>query len=140
MKLDLSTALLFLRFRFYIIKCVFIFFSILFLLLTSTSIPYYFLLYPDFSLYHTFLRLSLFSLSLSLCFLVSFIFPVRLKDESQYITCGTNHKISYWDSADAQAIRIIDGSEEAPMSRFLEQQCSIIQQRKETSVLFLNEF
>ena len=40
-----------------------------------------------------------------------------LADESQYITCGSNHKISYWDSVDAQAIRIIDGSDEAPMSR-----------------------
>lgn len=37
-------------------------------------------------------------------------------DESQMLTCGTNHKISYWDSVDGQAIRIIDGSEDNPMS------------------------
>ena len=32
-------------------------------------------------------------------------------DESQIITCGTNHKITYWDAADCQAIRVIDGGE-----------------------------
>eukprot|EP00596_Hydrurales_sp_CCMP1899_P010086 CAMPEP_0119036362 /NCGR_PEP_ID=MMETSP1177-20130426/4048_1 /TAXON_ID=2985 /ORGANISM="Ochromonas sp, Strain CCMP1899" /LENGTH=583 /DNA_ID=CAMNT_0006996151 /DNA_START=295 /DNA_END=2046 /DNA_ORIENTATION=- len=37
-------------------------------------------------------------------------------DESQYITCGSNHKITYWDAVDGQAIRIIDGSDEAPMT------------------------
>ena len=26
-------------------------------------------------------------------------------DESQMLTCGTNHKITYWDSVDGQAIR-----------------------------------
>ena len=30
-------------------------------------------------------------------------------DESQYLTCGTNLKISYWDAYDGTAIRIIDG-------------------------------
>ena len=30
-------------------------------------------------------------------------------DESQYLTCGTNSKISYWDAYDGTAIRIIDG-------------------------------
>jgi WD40 repeat protein len=37
-------------------------------------------------------------------------------DESQMLTCGTNHKITYWDAVDGQAIRIIDGSESAPMT------------------------
>ena len=39
-------------------------------------------------------------------------------DESQYITCGSNHKISYWDACDAQSLRVIDGSESQPMSRW----------------------
>mmetsp|Transcript_35350 Transcript_35350/g.76251 ORF Transcript_35350/g.76251 Transcript_35350/m.76251 type:complete len:656 (-) Transcript_35350:164-2131(-) len=30
-------------------------------------------------------------------------------DESQMLTCGSNHKITYWDAADGQIIRIIDG-------------------------------
>lgn len=33
-------------------------------------------------------------------------------DESQMLTCGSNHKITYWDSADCQAIRVIDGGED----------------------------
>mmetsp|Transcript_14946 Transcript_14946/g.44290 ORF Transcript_14946/g.44290 Transcript_14946/m.44290 type:complete len:648 (-) Transcript_14946:150-2093(-) len=33
-------------------------------------------------------------------------------DESQILTCGSNHKISYWDAYDGQAIRVIDGSED----------------------------
>ena len=32
-------------------------------------------------------------------------------DESQIITCGSNHKITYWDSVDGQAIRVIDGGD-----------------------------
>ena len=32
-------------------------------------------------------------------------------DESQILTCGSNHKITYWDAADGQAIRVIDGGE-----------------------------
>ena len=32
-------------------------------------------------------------------------------DESQILTCGTNHKISYWDAYDGSAIRVIDGGE-----------------------------
>ena len=32
-------------------------------------------------------------------------------DESQMLTCGSNHKITYWDSVDGQAIRVIDGGE-----------------------------
>mmetsp|Transcript_21998 Transcript_21998/g.20006 ORF Transcript_21998/g.20006 Transcript_21998/m.20006 type:complete len:654 (-) Transcript_21998:75-2036(-) len=32
-------------------------------------------------------------------------------DESQILTCGTNHKISYWDSTDAEAIRVIEGGD-----------------------------
>jgi len=27
------------------------------------------------------------------------------------LTCGTNHKITYWDSVDGQAIRVIDGGD-----------------------------
>jgi WD40 repeat protein len=30
-------------------------------------------------------------------------------DESQYLTCGSNHKITYWSAADGQAIRVIEG-------------------------------
>mmetsp|Transcript_18580 Transcript_18580/g.25664 ORF Transcript_18580/g.25664 Transcript_18580/m.25664 type:complete len:653 (+) Transcript_18580:70-2028(+) len=33
-------------------------------------------------------------------------------DESQMLTCGSNHKISYWDSADCQVIRVIDGGDD----------------------------
>jgi WD40 repeat protein len=33
-------------------------------------------------------------------------------DESQYLTCGSNHKITYWDAYDGSAIREIDGGEE----------------------------
>lgn len=32
-------------------------------------------------------------------------------DESQMLTCGSNHKITYWDSTDGQAIRVIEGGE-----------------------------
>jgi WD40 repeat protein len=32
-------------------------------------------------------------------------------DESQMLSCGSNHKITYWDSADCQAIRVIDGGD-----------------------------
>lgn len=32
-------------------------------------------------------------------------------DESQMLTCGSNHKITYWDSVDGQAIRVIDGGD-----------------------------
>jgi len=32
-------------------------------------------------------------------------------DESQMLTCGSNHKITYWDSSDGEAIRVIDGGE-----------------------------
>lgn len=37
-------------------------------------------------------------------------------DESQILTCGSNHKIAYWDAFDGQAIRVIDGSEDAMTS------------------------
>ena len=37
-------------------------------------------------------------------------------DESQMLTCGSNHKITYWDSADGQAIRVIDGGEDGMTS------------------------
>lgn len=33
-------------------------------------------------------------------------------DESQMLTCGSNHKITYWDSADGQAIRVIEGGDD----------------------------
>jgi cilia- and flagella-associated protein 52 len=33
-------------------------------------------------------------------------------DESQMLTCGSNHKISYWDSTDGQVIRVIEGGED----------------------------
>jgi WD40 repeat protein len=32
-------------------------------------------------------------------------------DESQMLSCGTNHKITYWDASDCQAIRVIDAGE-----------------------------
>jgi len=32
-------------------------------------------------------------------------------DESQMMTCGSNHKITYWDSVDGQTIRVIDGGD-----------------------------
>lgn len=32
-------------------------------------------------------------------------------DESQILTCGSNHKITYWDATDGQAIRVIDGAD-----------------------------
>jgi len=31
-------------------------------------------------------------------------------DESQILTCGENHKISYWDASNGQAIRVVGGS------------------------------
>lgn len=34
-------------------------------------------------------------------------------DESQYLTCGTNCKLSYWDAYDASAIRVINGGDAA---------------------------
>jgi WD40 repeat protein len=33
-------------------------------------------------------------------------------DESQMLTCGSNHKITYWDAADCQVIRVIDGGDD----------------------------
>lgn len=32
-------------------------------------------------------------------------------DESQYLTCGANSKIGYWDAFDGNAIRMIDGGD-----------------------------
>jgi len=32
-------------------------------------------------------------------------------DESQYLTTGTDRKVTYWDAFDASAIRVIDGSD-----------------------------
>lgn len=37
-------------------------------------------------------------------------------DESQMLTCGSNHKITYWDAVDGQAIRVIDGGDDAMTS------------------------
>ena len=37
-------------------------------------------------------------------------------DESQLLTCGTDRKITYWDVANMQAIRVIDGSETAEIN------------------------
>jgi len=34
-------------------------------------------------------------------------------DESQLLTCGKNNKITYWDSYDGRAIRVIDGGSNA---------------------------
>lgn len=33
-------------------------------------------------------------------------------DESQMLTCGSNHKITYWDATDGQVIRVIEGGED----------------------------
>lgn len=33
-------------------------------------------------------------------------------DESQMLTCGSNHKISYWDATDGQVIRVIEGGDD----------------------------
>mmetsp|Transcript_40123 Transcript_40123/g.52823 ORF Transcript_40123/g.52823 Transcript_40123/m.52823 type:complete len:653 (-) Transcript_40123:240-2198(-) len=43
-------------------------------------------------------------------------------DESQYLTCGSNHKITYWDAYDGSAIRVIDGGEEEMASLDIEPQ------------------
>src|SRR3546814_447484 len=37
-------------------------------------------------------------------------------DESQILTCGTNHKLTYWDASDGNAIRVITGGEQAMTS------------------------
>jgi len=37
-------------------------------------------------------------------------------DESQLLTCGTDRKITYWDVLNMNAIRIVDGSEEADVN------------------------
>jgi WD40 repeat protein len=41
-------------------------------------------------------------------------------DSSQMLTCGSNHKITYWDASDGQAIRVIDGGDEAMTSLDIE--------------------
>lgn len=33
-------------------------------------------------------------------------------DESQMLTCGSNHKITYWDAVDGEQIRVIEGGED----------------------------
>jgi len=37
-------------------------------------------------------------------------------DESQFISCGTDHKITFWDSTDMAAVRILEGSETAELN------------------------
>jgi len=37
-------------------------------------------------------------------------------DESQLLTCGSDRKISYWDTYDGQAIRVLEGSEEGELT------------------------
>jgi len=32
-------------------------------------------------------------------------------DESQYLTCGSNYKLGYWDASNATAIRMVEGGE-----------------------------
>lgn len=41
---------------------------------------------------------------------------VYLPDESQILTCGTDRKVTYWDSTDFSQIRVVDASEEAEMT------------------------
>ena len=36
---------------------------------------------------------------------------VYYPDESQYLSCGSDRKLTYWDSYDSSAIRVLDGSE-----------------------------
>jgi len=35
-------------------------------------------------------------------------------DESQLLSCGTDRKITYWDASDAEAIRVLQGSDQGP--------------------------
>jgi len=35
-------------------------------------------------------------------------------DESQILTCGSDRKITYWDAADGNAIRVLEGSDPGP--------------------------
>lgn len=37
-------------------------------------------------------------------------------DESQMLTCGSNHKITYWDASDAQTIRVLEGGDDGMTS------------------------
>lgn len=49
---------------------------------------------------------------LSAVFGATFFTSVRYHpDESQFISCGTDHKISFYDSTDMAAVRILEGSE-----------------------------
>lgn len=41
---------------------------------------------------------------------------IYFSDESQFLTCGTDRKIVYWDAVDMQQIRVVDGSDEAEMT------------------------
>ncbi|WIA36861.1 hypothetical protein OEZ86_008112 [Tetradesmus obliquus] len=45
-----------------------------------------------------------------------FLSVVYHPDESQLVTAGTDRKITYWDAYDGQAIRIIDGSDQAQLN------------------------
>jgi len=50
----------------------------------------------------------------SLCLFESTMFKniVYHPDESQLLTTGSDRKITYWDTFDGQAIRVLEGSEE----------------------------
>lgn len=37
-------------------------------------------------------------------------------EEAQFLTCGTDRKITFWDASDFSEIRIVDGSEEAELT------------------------
>jgi WD40 repeat protein len=54
----------------------------------------------------------------SQCFFESTLFKsiVFHPDESQLLTTGSDRKITYWDTFDGQAIRVLQGSDEAEMS------------------------
>merc|ERR1711937_584309 len=54
----------------------------------------------------------------SLCLFESTMFKnfVYHPDESQLLTTGSDRKITYWDTFDGQAIRVLEGSEEGELS------------------------
>eukprot|EP01084_Bolivina_argentea_P258167 435131_1 len=42
-------------------------------------------------------------------------------DESQYLTCGSNRRITYWDAYDSSQIRVIEGGEKGMMALDMEE-------------------
>lgn len=36
-----------------------------------------------------------------------------IPDESQFVTCGSDHRLTYWDAAEGSAIRVVEASESA---------------------------